>query len=156
MPIVALDANLLLLLIVGHVAPRAVAQHKKLGQYDEQSFALLLEVISTASEIVATPNVMTEVANQAPMGLSEPYRTAVMRALRTFAENAHEVYVPSRVAVVDENYIRLGLTDAAWIVTIADRAAELWTDDHELYLTALNVGLTANMFTHLRKSRGHL
>lgn len=152
---VALDANLLLLLVVGQVDPRAVGRHKRLGAYDIQSFVLLSELVATASEVVTTPNALTEASNLAPAGLAEPYRTEVMQRLAVFVRAATERYVPSRVALNQTVYSRLGLTDAGWLCAV-DAETTLWTDDLELYLAAQNAGLAAVNFTHHRIARGNL
>ena len=56
---VAIDANLMLLLVVGEANRRWIARQKGLRVYDDEAFDLLIEGIGDVSRIVVTPNVPT-------------------------------------------------------------------------------------------------
>lgn len=60
-----------------------------------------------------------------------------------------ERHVESRQAVARDEFLRIGLTDAA-ILEMATASHTLLTVDLDLYLTALNRGLKAENFNHLR------
>lgn len=58
-----LDANLLVLLVVGLASPEHIAIHKRLGEYSKVDFDLLTQLLADASRIVVTPNTLTEAVN---------------------------------------------------------------------------------------------
>ena len=61
--IIALDANLLVLLIVGLTDRRLIASHKRLKEYTVDDFDLLERLISASAGIAVTPNVLSEASN---------------------------------------------------------------------------------------------
>jgi hypothetical protein len=152
---VALDTNLLLLLIVGRVSPRLVGRHKRLQAYLPRDFELLVKAIRQADKLIATPNALSEVSNLAGYGVHEPLRTAVYESLRQVIDDVTETYRNSRVVAHERDFIKLGLTDCAWLVSL-DNDTDLMTDDQNLYQAALHRGLNVTNFTHLRKERGFL
>jgi hypothetical protein len=152
---VAIDVNLLLLLVVGDANRSWIARHKRLKAYDDKAFDLLVEVIGDVSRMVVTPNVLTEVSNLACQGIAEPGCTQVRRVLAQYAVKASECYIESRVAVSHSEFLRLGLTDAVLLMN-KDSDLRLWTDDLGLYLAAIAANLPVENFTHLRRSRGLL
>ena len=54
--ILALDANLVMLLIVGLADESVVPDHKRTRAYSVKDFKLLLEIISSYTEIAVVPN----------------------------------------------------------------------------------------------------
>ncbi len=153
---VALDTNLLLLLIVGLVARDAIVGHKKLGQYDSAAFDLLIVVIGTTDKILTTPNVLTEVSNQLDWGVFEPRRSALRQGFSDFVTSAAcEVYHPSAAVLSEPEFLRLGLADSAWFGCM-DAETVLLTDDLQLFLAASSRGLAAFNFTSLRIEAGLL
>jgi hypothetical protein len=148
MPRIALDTNLLILLVVGSVSQRLVTTHKRLAAYGLDDWRLLLDSLGD-SEIVITPNAMTEASNLIVQGVREPHRSELRRALRDLICGAEERYARSAEASAAPEYDRLGLADAAWLETIADDT-ELLTVDLDLYLAASHRGLKARNFNHLR------
>jgi hypothetical protein len=149
---VAIDANLLLLLVVGAVAPDFVARHKRLKSFDYDDYQLLCSIIADAEAIVSTPNVATEVANIVGFGVHEPLRSALFARLEAWLPTLLEHYQATSLAVAEPEFIRLGLSDCAWFGCV-DRETELITADLELYLAALQRGLTVTNFAHLRHER---
>jgi hypothetical protein len=152
---VAIDANLLLLLIVGEANRGWIAQHKRLRAYNEDAYELLIEIIGDASRVIVTPNVMTEVSNLACQGMAEPGCSQIREILRIFACRVDERYTRSRHAVEQRHYGRLGLTDAV-LLQNPDPDVTLWTDDLDLYLAAAAASMPVQNFTHLRRTRGLL
>jgi hypothetical protein len=153
---VALDANLLLLLIVGESSKDWIAGHKRLGQYDPAAFDFLTQAIGGASKIVTTPNVLTEVSNLLVQGVAEPRRSVLRQGYSGFLTSAScEIYHPSSIAAVDPEFSRLGLADCVWLGCMDDETV-LLTDDLELYLAAVSRGLIAFNFTRLRIEAGLL
>ncbi|WP_285669956.1 hypothetical protein [Paralimibaculum aggregatum] len=123
-------------------------RHKRLAEYDPEAFLLLLEQLEGA-DLVTTPNAMTEASNLVVQGLRGSLRAEVLAALARFSELAREHYEPSRGVTEAPEYLRLGLADTAWLAVL-DRETELLTVDLGLYLAALDRGLPARNFNHLR------
>lgn len=153
MRVIAVDTNLMILLVVGSCSRSLIAVHKRLTAYSNADFDLLLGMISTYDKIVVTPNALTEVSNLLGYGVVEPYRTSLYKRLKVIAEQADERYEPSRFVVAEPEYPRIGIADCAWLRCL-DLKVELLTDDVHLYLAAMGRGLVAYNFNHFREQRG--
>jgi len=141
-----LDANLLVLLVVGMASPAYISRHKRLRAYDVRDFELLRTVLSTASRVIVTPNTVTEASNLAGQ-ISEPARTLVFTKLRALLTIAEERYVASRQAAENSTFLRLGITDAV-VLDAMDVSSTLLTSDLDLYLEAARQGRTVVNFNH--------
>lgn len=153
MALVALDSNLLLLLVVGSASRKYIGMHKRLRAYDESDFDLLLEQLSVASAIVLTPNTLTETSNLIDY-IGEPARSDVYRALATILDlsESQETYVPSKQAVSFRELPRLGLTDCA-LLSLCLQGVTLVTADLQLFLAVIRRGAKALNFNHLRDAQ---
>ncbi len=143
-----IDTNLLVLFIVGTAAKEYIAKHKKLTAFTIEDYDMLVRIVSGASEVLVTPNTLTETSNLAAY-IGEPAKSKVLDVLRTVSANSQERYVPSRLAAQRSEFIRLGLTDAALLEVCTDKVT-LLTTDLGLYCAALAQGGTALNFNHLR------
>ncbi len=145
---VALDANLLVLLIVGRIHPGLIATHKRLRAFDAENYAMLIAHLD-GTTLVTTPNAMTEASNLVAQGVREPARSPLFAELKIFSETVSEAYVPSTSATSMPEYLWLGLTDAAWLARL-DSGTELLTVDLNLVLAAQRRGRSAVNFNHRR------
>jgi hypothetical protein len=152
---VAVDTNLLLLLLIGSVAPDFIEKHKRLRAYTLADFRILEEDLQSADSLMATPNILTELSNLAAYGVSEPLRTKILEAMRIVISGMQESYQMSSRVVDLPEFNRLGLSDCAWFGAL-DLETELLTDDLALYLAALRRGFRARNFTHLREAAAPL
>lgn len=143
---VVLDANLLLLLVVGAASRSYIHAHKRLRAYAEEDYDLLLAFISGASRIVVTPNTATETSNLAGQ-IAEPARRLIFAALRLLLGSADEIYVESRRASEQGAFLRLGMTNSV-LLDVLNPDNVLLTSDLDLYLEALRQGRTAENFMH--------
>lgn len=148
-----LDANVLLLLVVGSVAPEFVRSHKRLQAFSAEDFALLKEVVDAADEVTATVNAWTEVSNILDFGVAKPLRNGLIWGLKRQIDSLSEIYVTSRSVCADLAFWPLGLSDAAALMATNDRTT-LLTTDVPLYEQALARGCDALNFHHLREQRG--
>ena len=149
---VVLDANLLVLLVVGLASPTYIARHKRTRAYNVRDFELLRTVLSTASRVIVTPNTVTEASNLAGQ-ISEPARTLVFTKLRALLTMAEERYVASRQAAESSTFLRLGITDVV-VLDAMDVSSTLLTSDLDLYLEAARQGRTAVNFNHYIAANG--
>ena len=141
-----LDANVLLLLIVGTASRSYIHVHKRLRAYSEQDYDLLLAFISGATRIVVTPNTVTETSNLAGQ-IAEPARRFIFAALRLLLGSTDEIYIESKRASEQPAFLRLGITDSARLdVLSVDNV--LLTSDLDLYLEARRQGRAAENFIH--------
>lgn len=114
---------------------------------------MLQEILSAAARIVVTPHILAETSNLARYGIAEPARTHIYRVLKALIEDhLEERHIEGKQVVARDEFPRIGLTDAA-ILGMATSSHMLLTADLDLYLAALNQGLKAEHFNHLRASR---
>lgn len=146
-----LDANLLVLLVVGLRDRSSISRHKRTKQFAAEDYDALLAIVSEYDRILVTPNVLTEASNHlrwAPEAVS----LELMEVLRSLIDDSDERYVPSEKATQAKEFPRLGLTDAA-ILQIVDSDLPLLTVDLPLYLAAAKKCPTAvENFTYLQPS----
>lgn len=149
---VALDTNLLILLVVGRASTQYIRGHKRLSAYDTAAFIRLTDILSKADALVLTPNILSETSNL--LGQSDDQKgrriTATFRAL---IDLAVERYATSRASAARPEFAWLGLSDAASIEMLDDKTV-LLTDDHPLYVAALNAGRSAEIFSPERLNAG--
>ncbi|MSP01969.1 MAG: hypothetical protein EXR07_13095 [Acetobacteraceae bacterium] len=143
---VVLDANLLVLFVVGAASRSYIAKHKRLRAYTEKDFTLLLDVLSASPRIVVTPNTLTETSNLLRQ-IAEPARAHIYAVFQALLADTDEVYVESDRAARHAAFPRLGLTDAA-LLTVVTAGHVLLTADLDLYLAADRQGQAVINFTH--------
>ena len=143
-----IDANLLLLLIVGSVGRDFIAKHRRLRNFTADDFDNLINLLHP-EQVFVTPNTLTETSNLLAQHKG-PERSRFFDRLRFIIQESKEIVVASTVASRNNAFERLGLTDAA-LLEVATTETPLVTVDLELYLAALAKGQdTAVNFTHLQ------
>src|ERR1044071_4201631 len=106
MPDVILDSNLLVLFIVGKTSPGLIEKHRRLQAYSESDFDLLIEFIAPMSQVIVTPNTLTEASNLLKH-IAEPARTQIAVTFKDFVRVAEEHYVRSARAVDQSEFLHL-------------------------------------------------
>ena len=144
-----IDANLLVLLIVGSVGRDLIAKHRRLRAYSAEDFDILINLLDPVDRVFVTPNILTEASNLLAQH-RDPERSRFFNKLRLVIQETKEIVVTSLDAANNQAFGRLGLTDAAFLEVIT-KETPLITVDLDLYLAALNKseGAAVN-FTHLR------
>jgi hypothetical protein len=141
-----LDANLIILLVVGLADETLVSQHKRTRAYSKNDFRLLLKIISNFDEVTVLPNALSEASNLLDFeGEGQPAK--IFTQLSHLIATSKEVYVPSADALVRREFRRLGLTDAA-MLEMGKNNFHILSADVGLYLAALEAGYAASNFTH--------
>lgn len=144
-----IDANLLVLLVVGSVDRGLIAKHRRLKNFTVDDYDLLLDLLTRVERVYVTPNTLTETSNLIAYH-GEPQRTVLMDKLRVTIHGSEEVVVASTDASSNSKFHQLGLTDAA-LLEVITAETPLITVDLDLYLAALEKGQDAAVnFTHLR------
>lgn len=133
---VYLDANLLVLLVVGETDSKLIAKHRRLKTFQEEDYDILIDMIGHVGEIFVTPNTLTEASNLLAYH-GEPERSRLFEVLRFLIKEREEIVVTSRTASQSKEFIRLGLTDAA-LLEVVSSSNPLITVDLPLYLAAIS------------------
>lgn len=144
-----IDANLLVLLVVGATDQALIAKHRRLRRFAAEDYGRLLELIGRAGQVFLTPNTLTEASNllaQHP----NPERSRFFAVLRRIINNGEEIVVASKTAARNNAFARLGLTDAALLEVVSEETP-LVTVDLALFAAAFAKGQVAALnFTRLQ------
>lgn len=145
---VVVDANLLLLYVIGLHDPGLIPRFKRTQSFTAQDFELLHLLLGEFRRHFTTPSVLTEVSNlsrqmhgEGRLGVAERFEAVIRRT--------REHFVLSAKLSIDRVFPRLGLTDTA-ILDEAGHGRLLLTDDLDLYVEAQIRGLDAMNFNHVR------
>ena len=145
-----IDANLLVLLVVGSVGRDLIAKHRRLREYTAEDYEIVVDLIDGVDRILVTPNTLTETSNLLAQH-REPERSRFFDMLRYLIHGTEEVVVASIDASDNAAFKRLGLTDASLLEVVTEETPVV-TVDLKLYLAALDKGTNAAVnFTHLRR-----
>ena len=144
-----IDANLIVLLVVGLVGRDLIARHRRTRTFAVEDYDRLIRAISLVGELRVTPNTLTEASNLLGQH-GEPQRSRLLLKLRGLIEQSPETVVASVDAARRDVFPRLGLADAA-LLEIVSADAPLLTVDLDLYVAALASGEEAAInFNHWR------
>lgn len=147
-----IDTNLLLLLLVGAVAPHLIGTHRRLSQFDTADFERVAGLSEDHASHVTLPNILSEVSNFIGSGRQQIAPDA-SEALAQYTRFVDEVYQPSLSVVDTPLYPRLGLTDSA-IFMLSSKPVTVVTVDHQLYGILAHNGVTAINLMH-QKTPGY-
>ena len=148
--VLAIDTNLLVLLIVRTASPAFIARHKRTQTFTSEDFQLLQILIGRADACVFTPHVLAKASNLIRQ-FANPGLQQILEIVRRVIEGGREVRARSAVAVRRPEFRYLGLTDAA-LLTIDDDDVTLLTDDFDLYRASLSAGRKPINFSHERET----
>ena len=138
---VLVDANLLILLVVGSVDPNLIQTNKRTRNFRPEDYDRLLDLIGD-KRVFVTPNTLTEVSN-----LLRPHPRFAAK-LRVLIDASTEETVSSADAARSTAFPRLGLTDAV-LLEVASAKRPLITVDLDLCSAAQADGHDrAINFTH--------
>ena len=144
-----IDANLIVLLVVGLVGRDLIGRHRRTKEFAVEDYDRLSGAISRVGSIRVTPNTLTEASNLLGQH-GEPQRSRFLLTLRALIEQSPETVVASVDAARHDAFPRLGLTDAA-LLEVVSADAPLLTADLDLYVAALASGDEAAInFNHWR------
>lgn len=143
-----IDTQLLVLLVVGETDKALISKHRRTKAYRVEDYERLARLINeTNHQVFVTPNTLTEASNLLAQH-GEPERSHIFGVLQTLIETTEERIVESKAAARNNNFKRLGLTDAA-LLEVISTSNPLVTADLDLYLaaSAKEAGAAYN-FTH--------
>lgn len=123
-----LDANLLVLLVVGLVDKTKIGKHRRTKEFSQEDYSRLRGLLEGLDSICVTPNTLTEASNLLG-SLRDP---RMMQEMRYLVEESRETVVDSKAAVRHRKFPRVGLTDAV-LLEVVSAERPLLTTDFELY-----------------------
>ena len=135
-----LDANVLLLLIVGSIRPDRIGG-KRLKAFRPDDFVQIADLARKAQILVTTPHVLTEVSNHLGSGPQQ----LVPGGMGEFAKlvpRMEELNLAGKEAVARSEFASLGLTDTC-ILLLADRNTTVVTMDRHLFNRLSEKGVPA-------------
>ncbi len=145
---VVLDANLLLLFVVGTADRRLVRKHKRLSAYDETHFDGLIDLLSGFDEVVVTPHSLAEFWNlmgerKRPGDLDHD---TIHACALSMVASVVEIHRPATDLITWNEIAWLGLSDVAQIAAARERGATLLSADGPLCHAAGSSGVEAISF----------
>lgn len=145
-----LDANLLLILCIGLYDRRLLGTLSRLDDYTQDDFDLLARLVTYATPLVATPNILTEVSNLALSALARRFHYDFLAKFAAVIDLVIEELVPSKAATPLPSFALLGLTDAT-IERAAQDQCLVVSADLPLVIALQSAGVSAINFNHLRE-----
>ena len=136
---VLIDANLLVLLLLGQADERNVGKHKKLKQYDIVHFQALIRHAGTFARHVSTPHVLTETSNLLNLGKREQ-EGVITSLFAEYCSLVDEVIFEAARAAQSAFLPKLGLTDTIILERIVPEGIIILTDDYELSQRVRSIG----------------
>jgi len=107
-----LDANVLLLWIVGSLNSALVGTHRRLREFDIDDFRLVERLAVETDDHVSIPHVLTEVSNFLGSGPQQMVENGTL-ALAAYIAKLDEKLISAMVVATNPEFHALGLTDAA-------------------------------------------
>ncbi len=145
---ILVDANLMILLLVGSFDPELIARFKGTKQFTLEDYEALTLILERFRRIVVTPNILTEV-NSFSNQLREDQKPGYFTLFAQVIAQLGEEYLPSVDVAEMVEFIRFGLTDAG-ILSLARDTYLVLTTDARLAVYLQWVGIDAINFNHFR------
>jgi hypothetical protein len=126
---IIVDANLLLLLVVGSWSPQEIAKQKRLSGLTTSDFLLLTTFLSGFRKTVTTPHLLTEVSNLAGAATGMARQAIFTQFAETISALDERHLAATEIAATPE-FKAFGLTDA--MLSLLCRETVLVTADGRL------------------------
>ena len=146
---VIIDANLLVLLVVGRVNRKRIIDFKRTQSFTIADFDLLEGLIRWfGAPIISTPHILSQVSDLTDLkGAEGP---AARRLLRDMIDAIDERYGAAKNLTGHFCFEPFGLGDAA-IASVSERRALVVTVDLQLHFALQAKGLECINFNHIRQ-----
>src|SRR5580692_7709493 len=107
---VLLDANLLVLYLIGKVNPTRILNHKRTASYELADFRLLDGLVDGFGKPITIPHLLSQTSDLATLDGAE--RAQCRLIFKKLVQAMDERYNESRLIVEDPTFSYLGLADA--------------------------------------------
>jgi len=145
-----LDANLLLLVVVGGLGVEQIRRFKRTRKFEPDDFRLMSHVLNLFPRVLVSPNILTEVSNLLGQ-IDASFRRRAFEVFRGKLLELDEVFVPSQTASGNALFTGLGLTDSG-VFELARNSAMVLTDDLALSVALERRRVNVVNYNHLRYS----
>jgi hypothetical protein len=135
-----IDANALIILLLGLIDPKLINKHKRTSIYEEQDFDDLVAFVGDIKELVVLPNVWTEVDNILN-NFSGNYKIKYIEQITSTIKLTTEKFIESKTATESIGFYDLGLTDSL-MLEYSKECELLITSDSSLSDYAIAHGIT--------------
>lgn len=146
---ILLDANLLVLWIVGNF-DRSLVGQRRLDEYTPSDFDLLGELIAGYPRKLTTPHLLTECNNIADKCVPKLYQEDFREFFQAFTGGLDERWMPATGLMATGEFKLLGLADAA-VCELSGGSTRVLSVDAQLCNSLWERGADAENFNHLRK-----
>jgi hypothetical protein len=147
-----IDANALVLLLIGTVDPKLINNHKRTSIYEDQDYYDLIAFIGDIQSLVVLPNVWTEVDNLLN-NFTKKRKVDYISNITEVIKLSSEKYLESIVAAGSNSFYDLGLTDSL-LLEYGKNCDWLITSDSSLSDYALAHGI--NVFDIVKNRNNKL
>lgn len=148
---ILIDANSLIVLLIGAIDPKLIASHKRTSIYEEEDYANLLRVIGSLDKLIVLPNIWAEVDNLLN-SFSGNYKWRYVQAFRKLIQLTSEKYIQSSTATENIHFFDIGLTDSL-ILELGKECELLITSDSKLSDFAKAEGIKVYDLVEIRNQR---
>jgi hypothetical protein len=147
---VLVDANILLLLVIGSTAPDRLGTMTRTKGYSEDDFEQASSIVGQFRWSVTTPHVLSQTSDLLRRtGAYGKLARALSSKLHAVFIVTQEHFVPARVLARPREFHDLGLADAS-VLDAAHRGCTVLTDDLALHNVILSRGDKSINFTEWR------
>ncbi|CAN5297022.1 hypothetical protein BH23BAC1_BH23BAC1_48190 [soil metagenome] len=108
---ITLDTNIFLLLVIGSYNISHVKKFKRTNTFTENDYYLLLKLIKS-SQIILTPNIITEASNLLESYHEEKIKIGLI-ALKKIIKSFEEKFEYSDILSEMDSFLKFGLTDSS-------------------------------------------
>lgn len=145
---VFVDANLLVLLLVGLVSPQRILTFKRTQNFRIDDFKTLSRLVDWFGEpLVATPHILSQVSDLTDLSGSE--RGIICEIFKRSVETIREEQDPAKQLIRHPLFDRFGLGDTS-IAAVCKHNVAVLTADVQLQVALSASGLDAINFNHVR------
>jgi len=146
---VILDANLLMLLLVGSYNRARIPSFKRTKRYIEDDYDILRLIIDPFKKFVTTPAILVEISNLTG-AIDSHFDAPFFELFREYVQNAYEVYIPSVELMEISEWLEFGLTDIGMIQAARQHEYLIITDDMRLHALLELAGMDVIGFSNVR------
>ena len=148
MPTAALDTNLVVLRLVGEIAPELLGQHRRVRSFGIEDITVLEELCRSYDRLIVTPHVLAETSNLVGSG-TQQVAPGAAAALSRYASEVEERHVSAQVLIEGRFAERFGFADAS-LIALAQAGVTILTEDFPLDGWLRHAGLPTVNFSHYR------
>ncbi|MBT9546373.1 MAG: hypothetical protein IV090_13375 [Candidatus Sericytochromatia bacterium] len=149
---ILIDANLLLVLVLGLTHQGILKNHPKTAKYAVDDFHALQKLLDLFQTSLTTPQILTEVSNlAAPQRLGQ-HKQVFGKVWQALTSNYLEVYLPAKDIILKNIWYfqHYGLTDAGILTLLNERDVLFLSNDRPLVNQAISLGRPCLLYDDLR------